>query len=92
VATRYLVLGDFPEEARKVAMREGWQKMNEEASVYGVEVITLEEFLNQMGYRPEGRAVELRGGGTISDGETDSSEGSGPFRPRSPVRSVPITF
>jgi len=84
VVTRYLVLGEFPEEARKVALREGWQKMNEEASVYGVEVITLDEFLNQMGYRSEDRSIRLSHGSFSAESEGDSSDASGAFRRRSP--------
>jgi hypothetical protein len=84
VVTRYLVLGEYPEEARKTAVREGWQSMNEEASDFGVEVITLDEFLNQMGYQTSDRAVELSGGSQSSGSETDSSDASSAFRPRSP--------
>lgn len=85
VITRYLVLGEFPEEARKIALRDGWQKMNDEASDYGIEVITLGEFLSQMGYQPAGRAVQLSRGSASSDSESDASEGSSAFRPRSPA-------
>ncbi|TWT35775.1 hypothetical protein KOR34_06690 [Posidoniimonas corsicana] len=82
VETRYLVLGDYPKSgaANAAEKRKGFSDMEEEAATYGVETITLQEFLNQMGYKPLDRTTDLRGGGT------DSSKGK--FRARSPY--VPI--
>lgn len=84
VATRYLVLGEFPEGTRQGAMREGWQKMTEEAATLGVETISLREFLNQMGYRPLERTVELsRGsGGDFRASPAESDDAPTTFRQR----------
>jgi hypothetical protein len=93
VSTRYLVLGDFPEEVRYAALRDGWKTMNADASTLGVETITLDEFLNQMGYRPEGRAVQLSRGPTSEGSKSDAKPAApaGDFKPRRPI-SVPLSF
>jgi hypothetical protein len=97
VNTRYLVLGDYPQEARQAAMQVGWEKMSTDAKTNGVEVITLDKFLNQIGYAPDDRMVRLGVGaravdfpaqpeaGTIPSGP----RGATPFRPRTPNQSAP---
>ncbi len=62
VNTRYLVLGDYPQEARQAAMQAGWEKLSSDAKTNGVEVITLDKFLNQIGYAPDDRVVQLGAG------------------------------
>lgn len=67
VETRYLVLGDFPASALKSDLRKGWETMTKNARDLGIETITLQEFLNQMGYRPLDRTVKLGKGARASD-------------------------
>ncbi|TWT76000.1 hypothetical protein Pla123a_27860 [Posidoniimonas polymericola] len=64
VETRYLVIGDFPRSgaANAAAKRKGYADMEKEAATYGVETITLQEFLNQMGYKPLDSTTDLKGG------------------------------
>lgn len=62
VSTRYLVLGDSPSTPGKSFYREGYQKMSRRADTLGVEVITLAEFLNRMGYRPAEETFRFTGG------------------------------
>lgn len=77
VETRYLVSGPSSAAASKSALREKWEEMKEEAQTKGVEIITLDELLSRMGYKPLDNTIGLGSG---------SSGKSGPrkFRPRSP--------
>jgi len=94
VSTRYLVLGDLPSGASRIKHNDGWQAMNKEAASLGVETITLDQFLDQMGYRPDTRAVQLGSTANARDfpaqantEATTQGERAMPsrFRPRSPV-------
>lgn len=100
VSTRYLVLGRLPDGALRVKHLEGWGAMNKEAVALGVETITLDQFLDQMGYRPDSRAVQLGSAATARDfpaqsytESTTQGEGSMParFRLRSPVAAPSTT-
>lgn len=62
VSTRYLVLGDSPNTPGKAFYRDGFQKMSRQADTLGVEVITLTDFLNRMGYRPAEETFRFTGG------------------------------
>jgi hypothetical protein len=75
-----------------VKMSEGWNEMSRTASSLGVETVTVQEFLNQMGYKPQDRTVPLGAGATARDfparAETGAPAAAAPrFRPRTPVRS-----
>jgi hypothetical protein len=67
VATRYLVLGRVPQSVLQTKQAEGWQTMTKEANALGIETITLEQFLDQMGYRADSRAVQLGATATARD-------------------------
>lgn len=62
VNTRYLVLGESPDQPSKAAYRDGYQIMSSEAAALGVETITLADFLNRMGYRPAEETLRFTGG------------------------------
>jgi hypothetical protein len=94
VSTRYLVLGDVPQGALRIKQSDGWSAMNKEAVSLGVETITLDQFLDQMGFRPDNRAVPLGAAATARDFPARSYNEStaqgdravpARFRPRSPV-------
>jgi hypothetical protein len=94
VSTRYLVLGDVPQGALRTNHADGWGNMNKEAVSLGVETITLDQFLDQMGFRPDNRSVQLGTAATAHDfparsytESTAEGERAMParFRPRSPV-------
>jgi hypothetical protein len=97
VNTRYLVLGDFPEQSNQAALQAGWKVMSDDAQTNGVEVITLDKFLNQIGYSPDDRTVQLGAGARPIDfppqpdtGRLPSDQRSStPFRPRTPNRQTP---
>ncbi|MEM9186506.1 MAG: hypothetical protein AAGB00_08440 [Planctomycetota bacterium] len=80
VETRYLVLGEFPNKPSQSEFRDSWSKMSADAKDLGVETITLQEFLNQMGYKPLDRTVVLGEGSQSKDFVPKPSQ----FRPRSP--------
>jgi hypothetical protein len=67
VNTRYLVVGKIPEGAFRMKQMEGWQAMTKDAATLGVETLTLDQFLDQMGYRPDARAVRLGAGASARD-------------------------
>jgi hypothetical protein len=89
--TRYLVLGDVPDSAIKTAMAEGFHKMSKEASSLGVQTITLPQFIDQMGFKPQDRTVHLGTGASARDFPARPESGelpavsAGPFR----VRQLP---
>ena len=63
VDTRYLILGKHPEDARQGSLRKSWQTMSDEADTLGIETITLDQFLQLMGWQPDHRTVKLGPGG-----------------------------
>lgn len=77
INTRYLVLGEYSELPSKGDVRKGYDQMSKRADVLGVETITLDEFVNQMGYRP-GEST-FRYGGDSSSGGSGSPAGSGRY-------------
>jgi hypothetical protein len=96
--TRYLVLGDSS-AAGQASLQSGMQEMNRKADQLGIETITLDEFLNQMGYRAQERTVGLGTGATARDFPAREGDGTerpsveaeepdaGKFRPRTPYRT-----
>jgi hypothetical protein len=95
--TRYLVLGELPESATQAKAMESWNTMNQQANSLGVETITLSQFLNQMGYKPQDRAVRLGSGASAHDfpprpeDNTAVPGSAARFRPRTPNRATPAT-
>jgi len=96
VDTRYLILGKYPEGARKAEedQRKSWNKINGDANTLGIETITLDEFLNLLGWHAERRTVKLGAGARPEDfparmqgdrlPENANSQRSN-FRPRRPT-------
>ncbi|MEN1680628.1 MAG: hypothetical protein AAGJ46_13650 [Planctomycetota bacterium] len=77
--TRYLVLGDYPSKPSQGTLRTSWDAMNDQAEELGIATITLEEFLNQMGYKPLDKTVQLG-----ADARAEDFVGGANFRPRTP--------
>jgi len=68
VHTRYLILGTRPSDPRRVEkFRNAWDNMSKQADELGVETITLDEFLNLMGWQPDGIVVRLGNGSRPED-------------------------
>jgi hypothetical protein len=65
--TRYLVLGDVPNSAVKSALAEKYHEMSKSAAEKGVQTITLAQFVDQMGYKPQDRTIHLGTGSTARD-------------------------
>jgi hypothetical protein len=59
VSTRYLILGEYPNDARLGELRTSWDALGTEAEKLGVETIALDEFLSLIGWRNEARSVPL---------------------------------
>ena len=85
--TRYLISGDPPEDAHKVALQKGANDMYKTGSSLGVETITIAEFLAQMGYKPQDRTVQLGKGANASDFPVRSERDNGGFGPAAQFRS-----
>lgn len=95
--TRYLVLGELPESVAQAKLQDGWNAMYRQAQSLGVETITLSQFLNQMGYKPQDRSV-TEGSATAPSSDaagrpiapsTQRPGGGQRFRPRTPFRAAP---
>ncbi len=81
-ATRYLVEGDEPDERAEKRILDGFSKMTDEATKYGVEAISVQKLVDMMGYSPNNPVVPLGRGGSGGDGGTQE------FRPRKPRSSA----
>jgi hypothetical protein len=84
--------GDFPEAATQATLEKTWEDMNKEAIGLGIETITINEFLAQMGYKPQDRTVSLGEGAKAADfpATSDTPNAAAPlFRPRTPNRTPP---
>jgi hypothetical protein len=57
VDTRYLILGEFPDN--RPELRATWDALSQEAESLGVETIPLEEFLSLIGWRVDTRSVPM---------------------------------
>ena len=74
--TRYLVIGQRPDEDSSGQLRQGWNEMLASATRLQTKQISLDELLSLMGWRPDVRTVKL-GYGADSDGPRPAS---GAFR------------
>jgi len=83
VHTRYLILGEHPNDPRHGKIRKGWNAMSKQADELGVETITLQEFLSLMGWQPDSTVVKLGSGARPEDFKARPYEG--PRLPRSNV-------
>jgi hypothetical protein len=79
--TRYLVLGDIPDANVHGAMQGAFHEMSKTASSYGVQTITLPQFLDQMGYKPNERTVHLGVGSSARDFPVRPNESDGNVGP-----------
>lgn len=86
IETRYLVLGDHPEQPSQSAERDAWKTMSAQADNLGVEVINLIDFTNRMGYRPLDRTVRMGTGARSADFPPPPEGGANRFRPRTPYQ------
>ena len=92
IRTRYLILGEFPDEPRQDDLRRSWELMSKEADTFGIEPISLLDFLELIGWKPENRTVTLGEGARADDfkavkedpGKYRPGKGTDIFRPRKP--------
>ena len=84
VNTRYLVVGEHPDGTDEGALRDTWNRMHDDAKSSGTELITLTDFMNLMGYKPEDRTVGLTGAARAENFRPRSNLESSDLRPRSP--------
>jgi hypothetical protein len=85
VRTRYLVEGDIPTDATNADVKtflDGLKKLEDERKVNGVEKVSVGEFLDRMGWKPEEKTIGLGG---------RSDVGTGQFRKRTPGVKTPAT-
>ncbi|MHB1036686.1 MAG: hypothetical protein ACYC35_07310 [Pirellulales bacterium] len=80
VNTRYFVRGDQPTEKTAQELVANFTWMTGECDKLSVETISLEKFLNLVGWKDTGKVVKF--------GESKSlTTGSGTFKPRRPIRA-----
>ena len=93
VSTRYLILGEYPNDARLGALRTSWDELGNQAESLGVETVALDEFLSLIGWRNEARSVPLGSTAQARDFPPTEREqelprktgrASGVFKPRLP--------
>lgn len=78
VNTRYLVLGEKPNERSGTRMLQEYNFMLGEVNKFGTETINVQKLMAMMGYKPEERRVELGTNAAKSE-----------FKKRGPARSAP---
>jgi hypothetical protein len=78
VGTRYLVVGDRPDESANPELLAAFSEMMNDANRYGVELMKLGDLLGLMGWKPEIRTVEFGDLGQPIVNESDR------FRRRTP--------
>ncbi|MFO0898428.1 MAG: hypothetical protein U0836_13480 [Pirellulales bacterium] len=61
VNTRYLIIGTAPSDvgANAAQLNQEWSRMHADALTKGIKLITVPEFLDYIGYRPQDRTVAL---------------------------------
>lgn len=67
VTTRYLVLGDFPSDARLAELKTSWNDLSAQSEKLGVETIPLDQFLTLIGWRSESRSIPMGPGARAED-------------------------
>jgi hypothetical protein len=67
VTTRYLILGERPNDARFAELQKSWAELGSEAERLGIETIPLDEFLSLMGWQRETRSVNMGAGSRAED-------------------------
>lgn len=83
IETRYMVYGERSEKTNEAALRKTWDDMHDRANALGVELISMTDFVNQMGYRREDRSVTLGTGANERDFRPRPAPARGDLRPRS---------
>ena len=98
VNTRYLVLGEAPNEKGVPAMHEAFTKILRSASTFGVQTLQLGDLLQRMGWKNEKPVIHYGIGANPKDFAAKPEEGvvkkstgevSSTFKPRRPPGSLP---
>jgi hypothetical protein len=98
VNTRYLVLGEAPNEKGIPAMLDAFTKIKGKAATFGVQTLQLGDLLQRMGWKNETPVIHYGPGANPKDFAAKPDEGgvkksagevSGVFKPRRPPGSLP---
>jgi hypothetical protein len=73
--TRYMVKGGPPLDLKDPKAVAAWNKINQDARQLGVQIITLDQLLDQMGYKAEVRTVPLGRGARSEDFGVSPAQG-----------------
>ena len=87
--TRYLILGKVPEAAVKPGLFQDFNDMNRKAGELNVETISLQKFLEMIGWKNEAQVVDSGGSlpaGVDPSAPTSTGTVSELFKPRRPPR------
>jgi hypothetical protein len=98
IGTRYLVLGDAPNEKGQAGMRDAFSKITGDAKRYGLQNVAFGDLLQQMGWKNPTPVVRFGRGSNPKDFAPKPEEGvprrstgnvSDVFKPRTPPTRVP---
>jgi hypothetical protein len=93
IDTRFLVLGEYPDDPRLKDFRTSWDQIGDEADQLGIETIALQEFLKLMGWQNETRAATMGSAARAEDFPTEPIDNEQPRKQRRPTgifeRSLP---
>lgn len=76
--TRYLIVGERPTDKSDEALRNAYGTMLDKAQQYGIQTMSVQKFLDMMGYRPGEQTVPYGRGGAEAQRRSDG------FRERRP--------
>lgn len=81
VTTRYLIMGDRPDETSTDAARTGYSALYDRAALLGVELMPLPRFLSLMGYKAGAKTVQLGGRGAAAQPQPGAQGPAGAAAP-----------
>jgi hypothetical protein len=93
--TRYLILGTRPTDKSASAELKSYSDILREAGELGIQKISLEQFLDNVGYQPEHQTVSLDATAQSGDfrvkplGGSVPRQSNGPFKARRPTPTAP---
>jgi len=75
LTTRKLIMGEVPTDKSKQAVREAFSRLVDQAQQVGIPKVSLQKFVNQMGWRSDDRTVPLGKGAKSRDFPAEPYEG-----------------
>lgn len=93
VRTRYMVEGEIPTDAGNADFKnflDGLNKMEESRKLNGTEKVSVGEFLDRMGWKPEEKTIGLGGRSDVGSGQFRRRVPGGKTDAKTPAETVPM--